>query len=91
MPHLLTHPQCSRLCSQTLSDTRHPGSGTEYLGLLGPVLRAEVGDTIVVTFKNNGEFAHNIEPFGLEEDKMAEPVQPGERAACQHGCLCSAC
>ncbi len=28
------------------------GSGA-YLGLLGPVLRAQVGDTIRIVFKNN--------------------------------------
>lgn len=65
---------------QKLSDPRLPGSGTEYLGLLGPIIRAEVGDTIVVTFKNNGDKPHNIEPFGLEEDAMAAPVAPGGTA-----------
>src|SRR5215471_9591240 len=34
--------------------TRKPrAKQEEYLGLLGPILRAEVGDTIKVVFKNN--------------------------------------
>jgi hephaestin len=34
----------------------------EYLGLLGPVLRAEVGDTIKVVFKNNASRPYGIHP-----------------------------
>lgn len=34
----------------------------EYLGLLGPVLRAEVGDTIKVVFKNNASRPYNVHP-----------------------------
>jgi manganese oxidase len=34
----------------------------EYLGLLGPILRAEVGDTIKVVFKNNASRPYNMYP-----------------------------
>ncbi len=33
----------------------------EYLGLLGPILRAEVGDTIKVVFKNNASRPYSID------------------------------
>ena len=32
----------------------------EYLGLLGPILRAEVGDTIKIVFRNNASRPYNI-------------------------------
>ncbi len=37
----------------------------EHLGMLGPVLRAEVGDTIRVTFKNNTGIMCTMHPHGL--------------------------
>ncbi|XP_061422642.1 ferroxidase HEPHL1-like [Lethenteron reissneri] len=36
-----------------------------HMGMLGPVLRAEVGDEIVVTFKNLGSRGYNIHPHGV--------------------------
>ncbi len=36
-----------------------------YLGILGPVIYAEVGDTIHVTFRNNCRFPESIQPQGL--------------------------
>jgi FtsP/CotA-like multicopper oxidase with cupredoxin domain len=41
--------------------TRKPrASEDEYLGLLGPILRAEVGDTIKVVFKNNASRPYSM-------------------------------
>jgi FtsP/CotA-like multicopper oxidase with cupredoxin domain len=41
--------------------TRKPRAAQdEYLGLLGPTLRAEVGDTIKVVFKNNASHPYSI-------------------------------
>ncbi|CAG00485.1 unnamed protein product, partial [Tetraodon nigroviridis] len=37
----------------------------EHLGLLGPVLRAEEGDTIKVTLRNKADRAFGIQPHGL--------------------------
>lgn len=37
----------------------------EHLGILGPVLRAEVGDTIRVVFKNNATEPYSIHPHGV--------------------------
>jgi FtsP/CotA-like multicopper oxidase with cupredoxin domain len=42
------------------------------LGTLGPILRAEVGDTIKVVFKNNTEFPASMHPHGLFYEKGSE-------------------
>jgi FtsP/CotA-like multicopper oxidase with cupredoxin domain len=44
----------------------------EHLGLLGPVLRAEVGDIIHVVFKNNGTHPYSMHPHGVFYDKDFE-------------------
>ncbi|HET9257002.1 MAG TPA: multicopper oxidase domain-containing protein [Pseudonocardiaceae bacterium] len=44
----------------------------QYLGLLGPVIRAEVGDTIKVVFRNNCSFPASIHPHGVFYDKNDE-------------------
>jgi FtsP/CotA-like multicopper oxidase with cupredoxin domain len=50
---------------------RRPAS-EEYLGLLGPVIRAEVGDTIRVEFRNACPFPASIHPHGVFYDKGSE-------------------
>lgn len=76
--------------------TLKPRSGRElHLGLLGPLFRAEVGDTIKVVFKNNATRAYSIHPHGVfynkanegamtndgtgAADKKDDMVRPGER------------
>lgn len=44
----------------------------DWLGILGPVIRAEVGDEIVVEFMNRGHRGHDIHPHGLRYDKNNE-------------------
>jgi manganese oxidase len=44
----------------------------QYLGLLGPVIRAQVGDTIKVTFRNNCSFPASVHPHGVFYDKKDE-------------------
>jgi FtsP/CotA-like multicopper oxidase with cupredoxin domain len=62
----------------------------DWLGILGPVIRAEVGDTILVHFLNRTDQPHSIHPHGLRYDKTNEGaaylpygagagVGPGER------------
>ena len=46
----------------------------EHLGLLGPVLRAEVGDTIQVVFKNNASIPYSVHPHGVFYTKSSEGV-----------------
>lgn len=43
-----------------------------YLGILGPILRAEVGDTMVVHFRNNARLSIGIHPHGVFYDKSSE-------------------
>jgi FtsP/CotA-like multicopper oxidase with cupredoxin domain len=49
-----------------------------YFGILGPVIRAEVGDTIVVHFKNATRFPQSMHPHGVLYAKASEgaPYQP---------------
>ncbi len=44
----------------------------EHNGLLGPILRAEVGDTIRVVFKNNASRPYSMHPHGVFYDKASE-------------------
>ncbi len=44
----------------------------EHLGMLGPVLRAEVGDTIKVVFKNNATHPYSMHPHGVFYEKQSE-------------------
>jgi hypothetical protein len=52
-----------------------------YLGLLGPVIRAEVGDTIKVVFRNTCPFPASVHPHGVLYDKSSEgaPYDDGTR------------
>jgi FtsP/CotA-like multicopper oxidase with cupredoxin domain len=43
-----------------------------YLGMLGPTIHAEVGDTIKVLFKNNGTHPYSMHPHGVLYDKASE-------------------
>ncbi|MGH3591174.1 MAG: multicopper oxidase domain-containing protein [Pseudonocardiaceae bacterium] len=55
----------------------------QYLGLLGPVIRAQVGDTITVTFRNNCSFPASIHPHGVFYNKKDEgaPYNDGRTGA----------
>jgi manganese oxidase len=44
----------------------------EWLGILGPIIRAEVGDTILVHFLNRTQWPHSMHPHGLRYDKDNE-------------------
>ncbi len=44
----------------------------EHLGILGPLIRAEVGDTIKIFFKNNTRMICTMHAHGLEYDKESE-------------------
>jgi hephaestin len=46
-----------------------------YLGFLGPVLRAEVGDTITVTFRNACSMPTSMHPHGVFYAKDSEGAQ----------------
>jgi len=44
----------------------------QYLGLLGPILRGEVGDTIKVVFKNDATHPYSMHPHGVFYQKDSE-------------------
>lgn len=44
----------------------------EWLGILGPIIRAEVGDDIEVEFLNRTRTFHSIHPHGVRYDKDSE-------------------
>ncbi|KAJ8280402.1 hypothetical protein GJAV_G00054140 [Gymnothorax javanicus] len=44
----------------------------EHLGLLGPIIRAETGDIIEVTFLNKAKNVYSLQPHGLQYEKMYE-------------------
>jgi len=58
----------------------------EWLGILGPIIRAEVGDEVVVEFLNRTRQPHDMHPHGLRYDKDSEgsyylPFGKGDRIA----------
>jgi hephaestin len=59
----------------------------EHLGFLGPLVRAEVGDTIKIVFKNNLTFAASLHPHGVFYEKTSEGapysdgVDPAKKSA----------
>jgi hephaestin len=53
----------------------------EHLGIVGPVLRGEAGDTLKVVFKNNAHFPFSMHPHGVLYDQASDGVKgilPGE-------------
>jgi hephaestin len=43
-----------------------------YLGILGPIIHAEVGDTIHILFKNNATHPYSMHPHGVFYEKASE-------------------
>ena len=71
-------PVTARVCDDTL-------------GFLGPLVRAEVGDTIKIVFRNNAKFAAAVHPHGVFYNKDSEGAnyndgsngrRQGRRRAC---------
>jgi FtsP/CotA-like multicopper oxidase with cupredoxin domain len=46
----------------------------QHLGFLGPLIRAVVGDTIRVVFRNNADRPYSVHPHGVLYDKSSEGV-----------------
>lgn len=55
----------------------------EHLGIMGPVIRAEVGDTIRVIFKNQASLPYSMHPHGVlyEKDSEGALYEDGTRDA----------
>lgn len=58
--------------TEGFSAVKQRKTGEEHLGILGPVIRAAVGDRIVVHFKNNTRFPASIHPHGVLYTKHHE-------------------
>ena len=58
-------------------------AGERYLGMLGPVIRAEVGDTFKVVFRNACPFPTSVHPHGVFYAKNSEgaPYNDGTSGA----------
>lgn len=58
-----------------------------YFGILGPAIRGEVGDTIVVYFKNETQFPQSIHAHGVFYNKASEgaPYRDGVSASAKGG------
>lgn len=56
----------------TFTSLKQRTADEAYLGILGPVLRAEVGDTIKVVFKNNASHPFSMHPHGVLYKKDSE-------------------
>lgn len=52
---------------------------SQWLGMLGPILRAEVGDTLRVVFKNMASHNYSIHPHGLRYTKPNEGLYGPEQ------------
>ena len=62
----------SRFVEYTDDTFTTPKPQPDWLGILGPVIRAEVGDEVVVDFLNRSHRDHDIHPHGLRYDKGNE-------------------
>jgi FtsP/CotA-like multicopper oxidase with cupredoxin domain len=53
----------------------------EHLGIVGPVLRGETGDTLKIVFRNNAHFPFSMHPHGVLYDQPSDGMKgiaPGE-------------
>jgi hephaestin len=64
---------------ETFTKLKPRPAGSEYLGMLGPILRAEVGETIRVVFRNNGTHPFTMHPHGVfyKKDSEGAPYADG--------------
>ena len=62
------------------------GKQWDYLGFLGPVVRAEVGDSVRIVFRNNGTHRYSVHPHGVLYDKASEGAiyEDGTSGAAKH-------
>lgn len=57
---------------ESFSVLKLPSAEDNYLGMLGPVIRAVVGDSIKVVFRNLGSHPYSVHPHGVEYAKDSE-------------------
>ncbi|XP_045395395.1 ceruloplasmin isoform X3 [Lemur catta] len=69
----------------SFTNRKQRGPEEEHLGILGPVIWAEVGDTIRVTFHNKGAHPLSIEPTGVRFSKNNEGTYYALHSNSPHG------
>ncbi|NWH70023.1 HEPH protein, partial [Piaya cayana] len=64
----------------TFQTPKARGNGDEHLGILGPFLWAEVGDILIIVFKNNATRPYSIHAHGVLERETGQPqvANPGD-------------
>uniref|UniRef100_G3VFK7 Hephaestin n=1 Tax=Sarcophilus harrisii TaxID=9305 RepID=G3VFK7_SARHA len=64
----------------TFSTPRPRTGSEEHLGILGPLLRGEIGDILTVVFKNNASRPYSVHAHGVLEQGAGsvQPAEPGE-------------
>lgn len=90
-PEMEGHTQWhkTRFVEYTNDEFQRPKPQAVWLGILGPIIRAEVGDTVIVHFRNKGKRPYSMHPHGLRYTKNDEGadyrplgaggrVQPGD-------------
>uniref|UniRef100_A0A8D0KVZ9 ferroxidase n=1 Tax=Strix occidentalis caurina TaxID=311401 RepID=A0A8D0KVZ9_STROC len=56
----------------TFSEKKIWSEDMKHLGILGPVIKAEVGDTVLVTFANKAKRSYSIMAHGVSFSKLSE-------------------
>uniref|UniRef100_A0A663LLI7 ferroxidase n=1 Tax=Athene cunicularia TaxID=194338 RepID=A0A663LLI7_ATHCN len=56
----------------TFSQKKILSEDMKHLGILGPVIKAEVGDTVLVTFANKAKRSYSIMAHGVSFSKLSE-------------------
>ncbi|KFP78052.1 Hephaestin, partial [Acanthisitta chloris] len=57
---------------ESFREEKQPSKEGKHLGILGPVIKAEVGDTVLVTFLNKASWPFSMQPHGMSYGKAAE-------------------
>ncbi len=62
----------------TFATLRQRPLAEAYLGLVGPVIHAQVGDTVVIVFRNNTQFPLDVAVNGIASHPAPAAVAPGK-------------
>ena len=57
---------------ETFTAQKKRATEWEHLGIMGPLIRAEVGDTIVIHFRNNATQPYSMHPHGVSYSRDSE-------------------
>src|SRR5260370_4234436 len=71
--------------NETFETLKARPADQRYLGILGPIMHAEVGDTLKVIFKNNGTHPFSMHPHSVFYDKDSEGAPYAEMPASKTG------